>query len=276
MTTVLLILLTLFLILVVLWLFAMRTSTSKHRYEEIMSKQIYAHRGLHDGGQNIPENTLEAFSAAIQKGYGIELDVHISADQTPVVIHDTNLLDTTGLEADINEVSDNEIKLQKTGAKRCKIPFLYEALNLVNGKVPLLIEIKTDKDNYEKVTDATMQVLENYKGVYAIQSFDPRVIKILRKKYPDVMRGQISGYLNEEGANLPFSQDFALRNLLTNMVTRPDFVSYRIEDFDKLPMRILRTVFNPTLFAWTIRDNSGFRKCRIVNAAPVFDEMKFR
>lgn len=254
-----------------LWLTAIKPEGKKHINEKEMRKFIYAHRGLHSKEEGIPENSLTAFRRALDSGYGIELDVHLSADKTPVIIHDTSLRRTVGVNIDVTDIPDRDIKNHPLEGTGNRIPFLSEVLSTVSGKVPLLIELKVDKDNYKELTDKVLKELEGYKGIYAVQSFDPRVVKHLRIKYPRVMRGQLSGFLVKSGTKLNRFLDFALRNLLTNFITKPHFIAYRVQDSGKLSISTCRRLYRPLEFNWTCKKKAHHIIAHKNGAIPIFE-----
>ena len=134
-----------------------------------------AHRGLWN--EEIPENSLLAYKNAIEKGYPIEIDVHKSKDGVLFVFHDDNLSRMTGVDALLHEKTSTELKSLTLNGTEEKIPTLKEVLEVVDGKVPLLIEIKNQPDN--SVVDDTVKILKEYKGEFAVQSFNPTyIIKI--------------------------------------------------------------------------------------------------
>ena len=230
----------------------------------------YAHRGLHGG--TLPENSLPAFVAARDLGYGIELDVHITAEGTPAVIHDPSLLRTAGVDIDITAMADGDVKAYPLEGTGERIPFFTEVLESVGGAVPLLIELKVDRDNYEAVCDATVKALEGYKGIYAIQCFDPRAIKHLRIRHPHIMRGQLSGFLIKSGTQLNHFMDFGLRNLLTNFMAKPHFISYRVQDSDNIGISVCRKLYRPLEFNWTCRKKAHHVTAYKNGAIPIFEK----
>ena len=124
----------------------------------------YAHRGLYDNLWGVPENSLPAFQAAVDKGYGIELDVHLTADNELVVHHDDTLYRMCHVERDIKDMTLKEIRQYTLLATDEKIPTLQEVLDLVDGKVPLLIELKTEAHTCDRLCRILSKALHNYKG----------------------------------------------------------------------------------------------------------------
>ena len=189
-------------------------------FDTWLIKQPIAHRGLHD--DTAPENSLAAFENAIKHGYAIELDVHMTRDGELVVFHDDSLDRMTDATGDLREKGFNEIfEITLKGSEE-KIPLLSEVLKLVDGKVPLLIEVKDHKHigiAEEKIKDA----LENYHGKFALQSFNPFIVKWF-KKNTDFTTGLLSCFF--EGVPLATINKILLKNLTFLRYTKADFVSY--------------------------------------------------
>lgn len=261
----------LLLITLLLWVIMIKPSGKKHPLEPEIKKYIYAHRGLHRKENGIPENSMAAFRLASEKEYGIELDVHLSADNTPVVIHDTSLRRTAGTDINITDIPDGNIKNYYLENTRERIPFLKEVLNEISGKVPLLIELKAD-NNVIPLCDAVTEALKDYTGVYAIQSFDPRIVRYFRKIHPEIMRGQLAGYLRKNGDDLHGFLDFGLRNLLTDFLTKPHFISYRVQDTNKVSIKLCRALYRPLEFNWTCRKKAHHVIAHKNGAIPIFED----
>lgn len=207
----------------------------------------YAHRGYHDKPQ-IPENSMAAFRRAIRFGYGVELDVHLSRDGRLVVMHDESLQRTCGVNRNIADLTAEELKRYHLEGTMEQIPFLDEVLPLFVGKTPLIVELKATEGNAATLSRATMEVLDRYSVEYCIESFHPLVVAWFRKNRPDVVRGQLSGRVKD----LNPAASFVLRNLLTNCVTRPDFIAYRFADRRAVSFRLCR-LLGAAAFYWTIR-----------------------
>ncbi|MBQ4561976.1 MAG: glycerophosphodiester phosphodiesterase [Clostridia bacterium] len=253
------------------WAVMIKPSGRKHPLETEIKKYIYAHRGLHRKDNGIPENSLPAFCLAQENGYGIELDIHLSADGTPVIIHDTSLRRTAGEDIDITDIHDSDIPKYSLEGTNQTIPFFSDVLRVIGGRVPLLIELKVDNDNYRELTDRVMNELEGYTGIYAVQSFDPRAVNHLRKSYPHIMRGQLAGFLRKNGDTLHRFLDFGLRNLLTNFITKPHFISYRVQDTDRPSMKLCRTLYKPFELNWTCKKKAHHIIAHKNGAIPIFE-----
>lgn len=216
-----------------------------------------AHRGLYDR-IDTPENSIKAFKNAIEKGYAIELDLNMSKDGYLVVFHDDSLKRMTGLKASITSLELSEIKKQKLLGSDNIIPTFEDVLMLVNGRVPLMIEVKTN-ERYKELLSKLMLMLEKYDGEYIIESFDPRVVYWLKKKYPKVVRGQIAGKRIVDIKSKVLR--WFLGIMAFNPFTKPDFISYLYTQIDeKFYMKQKKK--GREVAAWTLKDDGEYRKIK--------------
>lgn len=226
----------------------------KHPKMSLLASYHYAHRGLHDSKLHIPENSLRAFRLAVEKGYGAELDVHLSKDGKLVIMHDESLLRTANVDKNIADCTAEELNEMLLEFTDEKIPYLEEVLPLFAGKTPLIIELKPVNGNHAALARKTCAMLRQYPDLqFCIESFDPRVLYWLRKNQPNIVRGQLSCNFLKERHDLVFPAAFALTNLMTNFVTRPHFVAYKFEDRKQISMRICKKLWGIQEFDWTIR-----------------------
>lgn len=222
----------------------------------------YAHRGLFDNETEAPENSITAIRKAVEAGYGIEFDVQLSKDNVPVVFHDASLKRMCGVDGKVWEYTIEELQRMKLGKSSETIPTFEHVLEVIDGRVPLIIEYKMDRVD-KKVCELGNKVLEKYKGPYCIESFHPLAVMWYRQNRPDVIRGQLSENYGRSG-----KKSFVLwlmTHLLTNFVTRPDFIAYRHSDADNLSRRICRKL-GALSVAWTVRSVEQYEK-----AKPHFD-----
>lgn len=220
-------------------------------WQSFIVQKMFAHRGLHD--EKSPENSLSAFEKAIEKGYAIELDVNPIMDGTPVVFHDSKMSRMTGKDKYIQNISREEFNETTLLSSGEKIPTLEDVLKFVDGRTPLLIEIK----NQQKVGElekAVWEVLKNYKGKYAIQSFNPYTLQWFKNNAPKVWRGQLAGFF--KGEKLSLFKKLVLRRLGMKKITEQNFVSY---DLRNLPNRFVKHLEIP-LLAWTINNQEQYIK----------------
>ena len=206
-----------------------------------------AHRGLHDS--TTPENSLLAYQKAIDAGYAIEIDVRPIDDGTVVVFHDDNLKRLCGIDKEIARCTFTEIRELYLKHTHERIPLLSEVLALINGKVPLLIELKYDQPA-GKLEAATLEVLRKYKGKYALQSFSPLALRWLKKNAPDVPRGQLASNFKDY-KDIAAIVKPALKNLWLSPLSRPDFISYDIRALPNKRVEKLRASGTPVL-GWTV------------------------
>jgi len=257
------------LLLAALWLLTMRTKRKKEDFFGL-AKFHYAHRGLH--GNGIPENSLAAFSLAVNHGFGAELDVHLTKDHRLVVIHDKTLKRTTGAEGMVEDATLKELKSLNLEGTQEKIPLLQEVLPLFEGKAPLIIEIKAVKGNHAELTRRVCELLVNYpKLKFCIESFDPRVLRWLKKHRPNIIRGQLSCDFVRRKNGLPLVLAVLLTNLSLNFWTVPHFIAYRFEDRSKLALRICRKIWGVQEFSWTIKSKAD-AKTALADGAPIIFE----
>lgn len=232
----------------------------------------YAHRGLHNEVR--PENSLAAFRAAKDAGYGIELDVHLTRDGTLAVIHDHSLLRTTGQEGRVEDLQIEELWKYRLEGTAEHIPTLDEVLDLMDGQTPLIVELKADK-NAAALAEAVCNRLDSYKGLYCIESFDPRCIRWLRKNRPDILRGQLTrNFLKDKSAKMPWVLKFCLTRQLFNFQTRPDFVACRFEDRKRLGNRLVKKLWGATRVAWTITTLEDYKTARKEGWIPIFENFE--
>lgn len=210
---------------------------------------IITHRGIHDN-INIYENTLEAFKLSIKKGYAIELDVRMTKDKQIVVFHDNNTKRLTKKDLIVEENTYQELNNQNI----LHIPLLIEVLKLINGKVPLLIEIKPTKKDYELATNL-MTILNNYEGKYAIQSFNPKVLYWFKRNYPNVLRGQLSmKYTKHKISSI---KKYILSKMLFNKITKPNFISYKYNELNIEQIKKYKKQ-NIYVIGWTITNEKEY------------------
>lgn len=211
---------------------------------------FYAHRGLHDNKTDAPENSMKAFEMAVDAGYGIELDVQLSKDNVPVIFHDINLNRVCGIEGKVRDYTYKELQKFYLYNSKEGIPTLEAFLKMVNGKVPLIVELKTESTEIS-VCSYVDQLLKNYQGVYCIESFNPLVLYWYKRKRNSVMRGQLSdAFLQEEG--IKGFLYFALEHMLLNFITKPDFIAYNHKYYWTLSRQICRKIYKNLAVAWTI------------------------
>ena len=230
----------------------------------------YAHRGLH--GNGIPENSMAAFRAALDGGYGIELDVHLMADGNLAVIHDASLKRTAGADVKIEDLTTDDLSQYDLEGTDEQIPTFSQVLELYVGKAPLIVELKPEKGNHAALAQAVCDALDNYEGVYCVESFDPRCVMWLKKNRPQVIRGQLSeDFVHNKRSALPFVLKFMLTHQFENFVIQPDFVAYRFADRHSLGNLLARKLWGMQGVTWTIKTQEEYDRAVKEGWLPIFE-----
>lgn len=217
----------------------------------------YAHRGYYDNENGVPENSLESFRLAAEKGYGVELDVQPSSDGVAMVFHDKDLERMCGVSGAPWDYTAAELQEMKLLGTDETIPTLEEALAVIDGQVPILVEYKLDKVDTE-ICAIAQAVLDSYEGEYFMQAFHPLALMWYKKNAPEVARGQLmQDYMTKEDyAGDPVY--FLLGHMVADVATRPDFISFRHDDKVNLSIRICELLGTP-MMAWTLQgEHSSF------------------
>jgi len=255
----------------VLFVFAV-LGRSGHKGLDALRGWYYAHRGLHD--ENKPENSMSAFRAALDNGYGIELDIHLLSDGNLAVIHDSLLKRTTGAEGRIEDLSTEDLVKYHLEGTSETIPTFREVLELYQGKAPLIVELKPERGNHALLCKAACDMLDEYDVVYCVESFDPRCIYWLRKNRPNVIRGQLTENYFKSGSKLPAVLKFLLANQLENFLVLPDFVAYRFADRNNLSNWLVRKFWGVQGVTWTIRKKDDFDTAVQEGYLPIFENFE--
>lgn len=230
---------------------------------------LYAHRGLHDNSSQAPENSMAAFKKAVDAGYGIELDVRLSKDEVPVIFHDMTLERMCGVQGKIGDYTYNELLAFSLLDTQERIPRLEDFLKMVDGKVPLIVELKVDWEEVQ-VCAAADALLRDYKGIYCIESFNPMALLWYRRNHNKVMRGQLSdAFAREKIFAGPLY--IALENLLLNFVTKPDFIAYNHKHERVLSRRLCRKMYRSLSVAWTIQSETELKRAKSEFDLFIFD-----
>lgn len=265
----LIVLVSVIIILIGAYLFMIFPCAKKHKDAEIFKSALYAHRGLHDKNAGVPENTMAAFKKAVDEGYGIELDVHLCADGTTVITHDDSLKRMCGVDLKVSESRYSDFKDIKILDTKETTPLFSDFLKLVDGKVPLLVELKTDNNNSAPLCEAVFKELDAYTGAYCVESFDPRVLGWLKKHRPKVYRGQLSCHISTKSVHGYFA--LLLRELLANFISRPHFVAYSYKDSKAcLGFKVCR-LLGADIFYWTLRNEKAAENAHKDGGALIFE-----
>jgi glycerophosphoryl diester phosphodiesterase len=203
-----------------------------------------AHRGYHDLNDRRWENTLSAFAAAAERGYSIECDVHLSADNVPVVIHDDDLKRLTGADGFVWQRTAAELATLRVGGTSDHVPTLAEVLALVAGRVPLVVELKGTPGHDTGLVASVGALLKTYKGKVAIMSFDHWLIRDFARDAPGIPGG-LTAYGRE---NKLIEAHFSM--LAHDLA----FTSYAAGDLPNPFVTFVRDRLKMPVITWTIRD----------------------
>ncbi|WP_438748742.1 glycerophosphodiester phosphodiesterase [Pararhizobium sp. O133] len=214
-----------------------------------LTAQPIAHRGYHDLNHSIWENTLSAFSRAVENGFAIECDLQYTADSVPVVFHDDDMLRLCGIKGDIRAKTAGELGLITIGGTADKVPTLGQLLRLVKGRVPIVLELKGRRGDDEGFADAVLETLESYDGPIALMSFDHWLLKDLKALNAPYPVGLTAGGINPE--------EFAVHE--EAMQLGLDFISYFYRD---LPNSFItkQQSLGRAIITWTVRDQDAVER----------------
>lgn len=230
----------------------------------------YAHRGLH--GEGRPENSMAAFRAALEHGYGIEFDIHLLKDGNLAVMHDSKLMRTTGCEGRMEDLTTEDLHNYRLEGTEETIPTFREVLELYGGKAPLVIELKPVDGNHAQLAKTACEMLEGYEGVYCLESFDPRCVQWLKQNRPDLIRGQLSEYFLENDDTLPPVIRFLMSHNLLNCMGQPDFVAYKFQNRQKtFTNRIWKDLMGVQGVSWTLKTPEEYATAVKEGYIPIFE-----
>ena len=225
----------------------------------------FAHRGLHDEHQGYAENSLGSFQRAIDHGYGIELDVHLSADGEVMVFHDDTLDRMTNQSGNLGDLSCYELKKLALIPSGETIPTLKEVLNLVQGQVPILVEIKNPAQPVGPLEEAVALLIDQYQGPITVQSFNPFSLKWFVKHRPHIVRGLLSYSYPLEEVQLSASTRFLLRNVLFSPLCKPHYIAYDYQDLGRFKLRHLHRLRAKgcPLLVWTVASEEAYKLAQL-------------
>ena len=234
-----------------------------------------AHRGLHDAGKGIIENTVAAFQAAIAKGYGIECDVRAAACATPMVFHDLKLERLIEAEGPIAGHAAAALKQMRYRGGDAGMIDLSQLLELVAGRVPLLVEIKSEWDAPDTTfLQSIAKTATAYAGPIALMSFDPAVMAAVRGLAPEIPRGIVAGQFAADcwwRDQLGPARAYDLTHLLKSGPAAPDFYAYDVNALPTPVARFAREVEGLPLFTWTVRTEEQRATAARWADAPIFE-----
>ena len=227
-----------------------------------LSARTIAHRGLHGGG--LLENTLGAAVAAIAGNYGIEVDLQLCADGEVAVFHDNTLERLTNGSGPLAARTLAELKALSLRASNERIPTLQELLARVEGRTPLVLELKSQWNGDDRLAARVADVLMSYAGPVAAMSFDPDLVAALTEHAPGLPRGIVAErhFRKRDWPQLSLPRRLALGRLLHIYATKPHFIAYRVEDLPALAPLFCRHVWSMPILTWTVRSEAQRRRAR--------------
>lgn len=217
-----------------------------------------AHRGLHNSASGIFENTVSAAEAAIEHGYAIECDVQETKDDGIIVFHDDDLDRLTSESGRVKSKDKAQLKCLCVGTSNDNIPCFFDFLDIIGGKVPLIVEIKSSFDGNTSLAERVCKAIRGYAGPVALKSFDPDVVKTVRSHAPNIPRGIIglADYSHTEWDGLSADKKFQLANLLHFPQTEPDFLSWHVGDLRHSAPFLTRLLGMRPVLTWTVRSSA--------------------
>ena len=253
--------------IVLLWLFL-----RPGRYGEAQKQLVYgvnhAHRGLHTKDKTVPENSLPAFRAAAEAGYGVELDIQLSRDGQVVVFHDDTLDRVCGVHGRVDEFTFEELRGMRLCGTQETIPLLTEVFEVMGGRTPMIIELKTGRRN-DELCEKGLALMRAYNGPYCIESFDPRVVGIVRRQAPGLLRGQLAdSYRSYRKTGAHPVPAFVFSHCLGNFLGRPDFIAWCPEKRNWAVRLCAR--LGAMMVMWTALPEHDTQKLEAENDAVIF------
>ena len=232
----------------------------------------YADGGLCDFMDARPEASDASIRAAVNKGYGVALDIRVTKDGVPVVFKDSDLFRLCGVDGILEERTLAEISeycLQETEEK---IMTLEEALDLVNCRVPVVLKLDVYKDNFGTLAHRVCEIVDCYEGVFTIESEDFRVLRWFAKERPRIIRGLVyRKQLNPEKTFTDFIMCFIHNSLITNAFARPDYISVAFDDRDSFSIKACRLLYHVPLTYRDVKDEIDYETGRMQDAVVVFE-----
>ena len=241
-------------------------STEKQRAP--FMNRTFAHRGLFQADQSIPENSLAAFSAAKAAGYGVELDVQLTADRQIVVFHDAKLLRACGVDARVDSRTYAETQELPLFGTEHRMPLFSDVLCEIDGAIPIIVELKGGGE-WKELCEKTLAMLRTYRGAFCVESFDPFIVRWFYKHAPDILRGQLSEQYCYSSKTLKWYLSFAMSRVLSNVFVRPQFIAYRV---GPRPFAVrLAERLGAMRVTWTARPSDDHDVLTQINDAVIFE-----
>ncbi len=253
-------------VLVILFLVAPTAPTPAQKRP--FENRNFAHRGLHTPDKAVPENSMQAFRAAVGAGYGIELDIQLSADGQVVVFHDDTLDRVCGVHGRVDAYTLQQLQTFSLCGSDQRIPLFTDVLREVHGKVPLIVELKTGPRRTE-LCEKAWAILLQYTGAYCIESFDPRIVAWWRFHARQVLRGQLASTYRDLRQYQNAAVSFAVSRCLINCVSRPHFIAYHKRRTSWCAGLAMALGAMPVV--WTVHPEDDIPALQAANKAVIFE-----
>lgn len=232
----------------------------------------YAHRGFTGNDPAVPENSKTAFQNAIDHGYGITMDVRLTRDGIPVIFADTRLERLTGASGSVENTTLADIRGLKLSGTDEEVLTLDEALKLVNGQVPVILDLQVEDDNVDSLCDEVCEAVDEYEGVFAIESMDARVLRWYKKQRNEYVRGQKTDYTYRSSSSFMSRLiDFLTSSLLINFLSEPDFISTPIDQKCNPSLFLCKLVYRVPRVSTMVRSLDDYETAKTDGASVVFD-----
>ena len=228
-----------------------------------------AHRGLHN--DICPENSLSAFLRAMNEGFSIELDIRLTKDNVPIVFHDSTLERMTGAKGRVDQYTYKSLKKLNLLNSKERIPSLEEVFRLVEGKVPIIAELKTESSDY-LLEQACHDLLKEYHQNYKIcfQSFNIFTLKWFKEHFPRVSLGLLTTD-RFDGVKLNFFKKQLVRLMPLAPILKPDYVGFNHEGFSALQLNFISKFTDAHMLFWTVRSKSDYEKVKVAADNIIFE-----
>lgn len=255
-------------LLIMLWLALILPARSGRVQRAPFQNRMFAHRGFYEIDQSVPENSLPAFQRAVDAGYGVELDVQLTKDKIVVVFHDDDLKRVCGVEGRVDAFTLDELQSFPLYGTAQRIPTFSDVLTVLGGHVPVIVELKSGGD-WKGLCERTLPMLRAQQGDYCVESFHPLLVRWFYLHAPEILRGQLSEASRYSKRYMPFYQSIMMSRLLTNVLTHPQFIAYRIGP-KCLSARVSERL-GAMKVAWTARPDDDMAKLARQNDAIIFE-----
>lgn len=244
-------------IILLIYIFLSAPSVRRDPRMDYFLSYDYAHRGLFNNKSDAPENSIRAIDLAVKGDYGIEFDIRLTKDEKIVVFHDDSLERMCEKDINVRDLTYEDLRSYRLLQSDQQIPLFRDILERVDGKIPLIIELKCKDEDVDILTKKTAKLLDKYGGRFMVESFNPLAISWFKKNRKKYIRGQLSGGQFEGTNSL---QAFFLSNLLVNFLSRPNFIAYDHKYTNKFSLKIQKYLWKSTMVAYTIKTKKDYKE----------------